>query len=416
VTEISSDDVTARALLREGDFIRFLATRWSGALGSQIQSVAMGWQIYSLARQDGSVQESALQLGWLGLASFLPLFVLALPAGWAADRHERKGILLICMAGEAITLGVLIVATANNVASVPLLLAVAVVFGASRAFFHPAASATTPMLVPRPMLARAIAWSSLGFYTTGVFGPALGGILVAISPLAAYGTGLALYLVAALNLLTVKKSTRPAAQAGSPLTLVREGLSYVWRQKIVFGAISLDLFAVLLGGATALLPVFARDVLHVGAEGFGLLRAGPAIGATIVGIYLASKPIRAHAGKYILGGVFVFGLATLVFGLSTYFPLSVAALVVLGGADMVSVYVRQTLIQLVTPDHLRGRVSAVALLFIGASNELGEFESGVVARFLGPVGAAIFGGVGAIMVVLTWAKFFPELRKADRLI
>jgi hypothetical protein len=165
-----------------------------------------------------------------------------------------------------------------------------------------------------------------------------------------------------------------------------------------------------------LLPVFARDVLHVGAEGFGLLRAGPAIGATIVGIYLASKPIRAHAGKYILGGVFVFGLATLVFGLSTYFPLSVAALVVLGGADMVSVYVRQTLIQLVTPDHLRGRVSAVALLFIGASNELGEFESGVVARFLGPVGAAIFGGVGAIMVVLTWAKFFPELRKADRLI
>jgi MFS family permease len=415
VTASTPDATTARALLAEPDFLRFLGMRWCGSLGVQIQSVAMGWQIYELARQSGDVKESALQLGWLGLASFIPLFLLALPAGWAADRHVRKKILLVCMAGEALTLGLLIFATMRGIASVPLLLAIAVLFGASRAFFQPSASAMAPMLVPRPLLPRAIAWSTLNFHTTAVLGPALGGILVAISPLAAYSAAMALYAIGALCVVFIKHETRPAAQNGSPLTLVREGLSYVWRQKIVFGAISLDLFAVLLGGATALLPVFAKDVLHVGPEGFGLLRAAPAIGSTLVGIVLATKPIRSHAGLYMLGGVFVFGAATVVFGLSTLFPLSVLALAVLGAADMVSVYVRHTLIQIVTPDHLRGRVAAVALLFIGASNELGEFESGVAARFLGPVGAAIFGGVGAMVVVLTWAKLFPDLRKADRL-
>jgi hypothetical protein len=199
------------------------------------------------------------------------------------------------------------------------------------------------------------------------------------------------------------------------LTLIREGLAYVWRQKVVFGAISLDLFAVLLGGATALLPVFARDVLHVGAEGFGVLRAAPAIGATAIGLYLAREPVRRHAGLIMFWGVAVFGAATLVFAVSEIFWLSVAALAVLGGADMLSVFVRQTLVQLVTPDPMRGRVAAVSTLFISASNELGEFESGVAARFLGPIGAAIFGGAGALFVTALWAKLFPDLRKADRL-
>jgi len=230
-----------------------------------------------------------------------------------------------------------------------------------------------------------------------------------------YSVTTALYLAAALCVFLVRGNTQPVVNPGSRWALMREGLSYVWTNKIVFGAISLDLFAVLLGGATALLPVFSRDILHAGPEGFGLLRAGPAIGATLVAAALASFPIRRHAGLIMFSGVAVFGAATIVFGLSTWLPLSVLALAVLGAADMLSVYVRQTLVQIVTPDQMRGRVAAVSSLFIGASNELGEFESGVVARFLGPVGAAVFGGVGALIVTGVWANLFPALRKADRL-
>ncbi len=224
-----------------------------------------------------------------------------------------------------------------------------------------------------------------------------------------------LYGVCALFVVSIRQNAKPQTNPGSRWQLVKEGLAYVWRQKVVFGAISLDLFAVLLGGATALLPVFARDILHVGPQGFGILRAGPAMGATVVALWLAANPIRRKAGLYMFGGVAVFGVATIVFGLSRSLWLSVAALAVLGGADMLSVYVRQTLIQLVTPDHMRGRVASVSSVFIGASNELGEFESGVVARILGPVGAAVFGGVGAVMVTGLWAWLFPDLRRADRL-
>jgi len=224
-----------------------------------------------------------------------------------------------------------------------------------------------------------------------------------------------LYGGAGLFILAIRGNAKPALNPGSRWQLMKEGLAYVWRQKIVFGAISLDLFAVLLGGATALLPVFARDVLHAGPQEFGILRGGPAIGATVVALWLAANPIRRKAGLYMFGGVAVFGAATIVFGLSKSLWLSVAALAVLGGADMLSVYVRQTLVQLVTPDHMRGRVASVSSVFIGASNELGEFESGVVARILGPVGAAVFGGVGAIAVTAIWARLFPDLRRADRL-
>ena len=406
---------SARELLRERDYLRFWGTRWTGSFASQIQSVAMGWQMYELARETRSVAESAFLVGMIGLAAFVPVLLLTLPAGEAADRYDRKKVLLLCLAGEIASVLLLAVATWRGQASVELLLVIAALFGASRAFFAPANTALGPMLVPRRLLPRAIAWNSLAWQSASIAGPAAAGFLVAASPTATYFIVFGLYVLAALLVASIRKNAQPEVQPGSRWQLMKEGLVYVWRQKVVFGAISLDLFAVLLGGATALLPVFARDVLHVGAEGFGVLRAAPAIGATLVALWLAANPIQARAGFYMFAGVAVFGLATLVFGLSKSFPLSVAALAVLGGADMLSVFVRQTLIQLVTPDAMRGRVAAVSSVFIGASNELGEFESGVVARFLGPVGAAVFGGVGALVVTGVWAWLFPDLRKADRL-
>lgn len=413
----SDDDVvpSARALLKERDYLFFWGTRWTGSFGTQIQSVAMGWQMYALARQTRSVEESAFLVGMIGLATFIPVFLLTLPAGECADRYDRKKVLLLCLTGEIASVLTLAIATVNGYASPGLLLGIAVVFGASRAFFAPANTALGPMLVPRRLLPRAIAWNSLAWQSASIAGPAAAGFLVARSAETAYFTTFALYGLSALLVLCIRGNAKPETNPGSRWQLVKEGLAYVWRQKIVFGAISLDLFAVLLGGATALLPVFARDVLHVGPEGFGILRASPAIGATIVALYLAANPIRRHAGRIMFLGVAVFGASTVVFGLSTSLWLSVVALAVLGGADMLSVFVRQTLVQLVTPDHMRGRVASVSSVFIGASNELGEFESGVVARILGPVGAAVFGGVGAMMVTGLWAKLFPDLRRADRL-
>ena len=406
---------SARALLKERDYLCYWASRWTGSFAAQIQSVAMGWQMYALARLTRNVQESAFLVGMIGLAAFIPVFLLTLPAGETADRYDRKKVLMICLTGEILTVLTLAIASWQGWASVNLLLGMGFLFGAARAFFAPASTALGPMLVPRPLLPRAIAWNSLAWQTASVAGPAAGGFLLRDTPAYAYFTTFGLYLVSFVAVALIRRNAKPVLNPGSRWALMKEGLSYVWRQKIVFGAISLDLFAVLLGGATALLPVFARDILKVGPEGFGILRSGPAIGATIVGLSLAANPIRKHAGLIMFGGVAVFGAATLVFAVSKSLWLSVAALAVLGGADMLSVYVRQTLVQLVTPDAMRGRVAAVASVFIGASNELGEFESGVVARFLGPVGAAVFGGVGALMVTALWARLFPALRQADRL-
>jgi MFS family permease len=406
---------SARALLREGDYLRFWTSRWLGSLGSQVQSVTMGWQVYEISRRTLGVGMSAFNVSLIGLVTFAPLFILALPAGETADRHDRRKVLIFCYAGETIAVTILAAASFLHFATVPLLLGVAVLFGASRAFFSPAMTALGPMMVPRELLPRAIAWNSLAWQSASIAGPALAGLLIAFSTGGAYAVTLAFYLVAAGALLTIRRNTRPAVQPGSRLDLVKEGLVYVWRSRIVFGAISLDLAAVILGGARALFPAFARDVLHVGPQGFGLLQAGPALGATMVGLYLAAHPIRRHAGLIMFVGVAVFGAATVVFGLSHLLWLSVAVLAILGGADMLSVFVRQTLIQLMTPDNMRGRVAAVSGLFISASNELGEFESGIAARFLAPVGAAVFGGVGALIVTGVWAKLFPALRKADRL-
>ena len=414
-TPLPADVPSARALLKERDYLLFWSTRWTGSFAIQLQSVAMGWQMYALARADRSVAESAFLVGMIGLAVFVPVLLLTLPAGEAADRYDRKRVLVLCLLGEIATVLALAIATARDHASPALLLVIAALFGAFRAFFAPANTALGPMLVPRALLPRAIAWNSLAWQSASIAGPAAAGFLVARSAETAYFTAFGLNVVAVVLVLSIKGNAQPEVAPGSRWQLMKEGLSWVWRQKIVFGAISLDLFAVLLGGATALLPVFARDVLHVGAEGFGILRAGPAIGATVVALWLAANPIRSRAGAIMFAGVAVFGLATVAFGLSHSLWLSVAALAVLGGADMLSVYVRQTLVQLVTPDHMRGRVASVSSVFIGASNELGEFESGIVARLLGPVGAALFGGVGAVVVTGVWAMLFPDLRRADRL-
>lgn len=416
MSESAEPDTSMRALLRQGDFVRFWFSRWTAVMAVQIQSVTIGWQIYDIARRSLDVKTSSLVLGLVGLVSFVPILFLALPAGETADRYNRRTILKFTYALEIAVVAALAAASFLHLVSVPFILGAAVLFGVARAFFAPANTALGPMLVPRELLPRAIAWQSLAWQTAAVGGPLVGGFLVAHSgPTLAYSVALGLYAVAAVMIFLIRSNAQPEVQPGSRWHLMKEGLAYVWNNKIVFGAISLDLFAVILGGATALLPVFAKDVLHVGPEGFGWLRAGPAIGAAAVAVYLASNPIRKHAGLIMFTAVGLFGVGTIIFGLSKLMWLSVAALVLLGGADMISVYVRQTLVQLVTPDHMRGRVGTVSSLFIGASNELGEFESGLVARILGPVGAAIFGGVGALVVTGLWAKLFPDLRKADRL-
>lgn len=403
------------SLLRQPAYIRFLGARFLGGLAVQAQAVTIAWQVYSIARLNNDVRQAAFAVGMIGLAQFLPLFALSLTAGETADRHDRRLIGVICMGIEILTSGALAVLAFTHLHSLWPIYGVAVCFGASRAFINPAYTALGPMLVPRSLLPRSIAWNSLSGQTATIAGPALGGMLCAISPGVSYAVSLCLYLASALALLTIRADTRPAVQPGSRWALVKEGLAYVWTNKIVFGAISLDLFAVLLGGATALLPVFARDVLHVGATGFGVLRASPAAGAALVALVLAARPIRRKAGITMFAGVAAFGAATIVFALSKNIVLSVLAMAAIGASDMLSVFVRQTLVQVTTPDAMRGRVGAVSMLFIGASNELGEFESGVVARFLGPIGAALFGGAGALIVTGLWARLFPALRKADGL-
>jgi MFS family permease len=416
VTDAPSPPATARDLLRQRDYLFFWASRWLGALGIAIQSVSMGWQVYALSRQASlSINQASFNVSLIGLITFAPLFFLALPAGMSADRYDRKRIMIGCYVAEMAPSAILAAAEMFHFASVPLLLAVAAIFGASRAFFYPALSALGPMLVPRELLPRAIAWNSLAGQFASIIGPALAGLLLAMSAAAAFQAAFFLYLAALISISCVRGVTRPRVQPGSRWALVQEGLAYVWTNKIVVGAISLDLCAVLLGGATALLPAFARDVLKVGPEGFGLLRSAPSAGAAIVAIYLSINPIRTRAGIKMFFGVALYSAATIVFGLSRTLWLSVGAMATLGAADMLSVFVRQTLVQLVTPDAMRGRVGAVTSLFVSASNELGEFRGGLVARFIGPVAAVIYGGVGSLIVTGLWARLFPALRRADRL-
>lgn len=403
-------------VFRHRDFARFCGGRFLANLGVQAHAVTIGWVVYTVARQTHSVPESAFLVGMVGLAQFLPLFAFSLVAGGVADRHDRRKVSLLCLMGDLLVVGAMALLASRPHGSLPALFALSALFGVVRAFLGPASAALGPMLVPREELPRAIAWNQLAFQSASILGPVVAGGLIAVSPSVAFlGSGAA-YLGSAALLFAIRGNTMPERQEGSRIAQIREGLVYVWTNRIVLGAISLDLFAVLLGGATALLPVFARDVLHIGPEGFGILRSSPAVGAVLMALALSRWPIRRRAGTWMFGGVAVFGVATIAFALSRWLPLSAVALAVLGAGDMVSVYVRQSLVQLATPDHMRGRVSAVSYLFIGASNELGEFETGVVARVLGPVGAALFGGIGSLAVTGLWTRLFPALRRADRLV
>ena len=398
---------------------RAFALYWTGmtliVFGSQIEAVTIGWQVYTIGRQTGTMAEAAFLVGLVGLVQFGPMFVLTLFAGSLADRISRRAIVLTAIATEALGVVGLTITALQDKPSLTAIFVIAALFGASRAFFRPAAWALMPMLVPKSEVAHGIATSSIGGEIAVIGGPGIGGLLVAVSTATAYGATAIVYLAGFVALLLIRANTTPERQTGNHLAQIREGLVYVWQSKIIFGAISLDLFAVLLGGATALLPAFASDILKVGPEGFGLLRSGPAIGAALMALGLSRWPLRRHAGARMFWAVAAFGLATIVFGLSRNLWLSVLALAALGAADMVSVYVRQTLIQIVTPDHMRGRVSSVSGLFIAGSNELGEFESGLVSRFVGPVAAVILGGIGTLIVTGAWAVMFPDLRRADRL-
>jgi len=399
------------------DFRFLWLGRLAAVLGIQIQSSALLWQVYEIARRDHPVAEASLYLGLVGLCQFLPLLAFTLPAGAMADRRDRKHTVTLSVFVEALcALGFLLMAMHGNP---PLwgLLAVAAVFGAARAFLAPASQAFLPMVVGRKALPPAIAAQSIAFQTGSIAGPALGGVIVGFSVPLAYGVTAGLFFLAIGSILLIRTSGRPPEQKQglSPLESVKESLDYVWKTKIVLGAISLDLVVVLLAGVALLTPIFARDILHVGPQGFGLLRAAFGVGALAVAVYLSRFPIVKHGGRWMFAAVAVFGLCTLTFGLSKIVWLSAAALFIGGGADMISVNIRQTLIQLATPDHMRGRVSSVSMLFIGASNELGEAYSGVAVRFLGAVGAAVFGGIGALAATGIWVKVFPSLRKADRL-
>ena len=402
-------------LIRHRDFGLY----WSGMLlvhlAVQIEAVTIGWQIYTLGRATMSIEQSAFMVGMVGLAQFLPLFALTLWAGALADRHSRRGIVMAALVVETLCVLGLVVVALEPTPAFAHIFAIAAVFGAARAFLSPAASALVPMLVPRADMPRAISLKSLSWQAAVIVGPWAGGMLCALSTAASYATAAGLYTLGLGIILLMRAKTTPERQPGSQWQQIKEGLAYTWSNKIIFGAISLDLFAVLLGGATALLPAFASDILKVGPEGFGILRSGPALGALVMALALARWPLTRRAGVRMFWAVGAFGLATIVFGLSQNMWLSVAALAVLGAADMISVYVRQTLMQIVTPDDMRGRVSSVSYLFISGSNELGEFESGVVSRFIGPVGAAIFGGIGTLGVTGLWAWMFPALRQADRL-
>jgi len=381
----------------------------------QMQAVAIGWQVYDLARQTRTVEEAAFILGLVGLAQFAPVLLLSLVGGQAADRFDRRQILIVANLVRLVA-GAALIATIYLPAptALPAIFAVAFVLGGVNAFTPAASNALYPTLVPRADLASAIAWNSLGYQVAAITGPAIGGLLFAIGGEIVYACAAAMTAAAIVAIAAAKTPKQQPATNGRGLAMTIEGLKYVRDNKIVLGAISLDLIVVFFGGATALLPVFARDILGVGAEGLGALRAAPAAGAAIVAAMLAFRPLERKVGPWMLWSVVVYGAGTLAFAFSPVFWLSAAALAVTGAADMISVYVRQSLIQFATPDEMRGRVASVSFIFISASNELGEFESGVAARFLGPVGAVILGGSVAIVTALSWFRLFPQMAKADR--
>ncbi len=399
--------------LRIGVYRHYLLARFASTIALAGMTLIIGWQMYHLARLTMSVREATFLLGMIGVAQFVPLFLLTPVTGLVADSYDRRWIARATTALMLVVATGLAIATSSDRISIPLLFVAAVAMGVARAFSGPAFSALAPNLVPREQLPTAIALSSTVWQVGTIAGPSVGGVLYAFHHSLSYAASGALYLFALLLLMLLPRVPQPAVHPDHrPLERMREGFRYVRTNRLVLASITLDLFAVLLAGATALLPVFARDILHTDSRGLGILAASMGVGAAGVALLFAWRPLKRDVGTKMLAAVAVFGVAVIVFGLSRNFWLSVGALAVAGAADMVSVYVRSSLIQLHTPDAMRGRVSAVSQLTISASNELGEAESGLLGSLIGPVAAVVVGGVGAIVVTAIWAWRYPELRLA----
>jgi MFS family permease len=400
--------------LQVRDYRLIWLARFISVAGTTAMVVVIGAQTYQIARTLYGMdeQQASFMLGLLGLTQFVPFLLLTPVAGLVADRMDRRYVAAAATGLDLLIALALALANANDVLTLPLLFALAALYGSARVFIGPSLSAIVPNVVPAELLPKAIAISSVAWQSAAVIGPALGGLMLARSHALPYWFSAVMLGLAAVSLLAIRHRAPPAAAKEPPLKLMADGAKYVWRERFLLGCVSLDLFAVLLGGATAMLPAFAYDVLHVGDEGLGIMRAAPSLGAVLVALYLGIKPISRNVGAKMLWAVAAFGLATLVFGISSNFWLSLGMLAMLGAADAISVFIRNTLVQLNTPDEMRGRVSSISGLAISASNELGEMQSGLAAAFLGPVGAVALGGAGAIIVTAIWAGLFPELMRA----
>ncbi|ANK87556.1 MULTISPECIES: MFS transporter [Rhizobium] len=396
------------AAFRHSSYTRFFFARFLLSFSQQIVSVAVGWQMYD---QTGK----AIYLGLIGLVQFLPSLLLILVTGSVADRHNRRAIAALCSLVSALcTLALLIMTATETFAPWPVF-AVLLIFGIERAFMSPAVQSLAPNLVPEHALSNAIAWNSSSWQLAAITGPVIGGLLYGVSATTAYTVAVIFSILGAALLFMIPKPEQKTTGEAKSWAMILGGFSFIRAEKVVLGAISLDLFAVLLGGATALMPIFARDILTLGPWGLGLLRAAPGLGAIVMAIFLAAYPLKHRAGLYMFIGVALFGVGTIIFGASTNTEISIAALALMGAADMVSVYVRESLIALWTPDQLRGRVNAVNMVFVGASNELGEFRAGTMASVFGAVPAVIIGGIGTLAVAAIWASSFPKLRRIDTL-
>jgi MFS family permease len=391
-------------------FTLYISARFFMVAALEMQSVAVGWQVYEITRRP-------LDLGFVGLAQFLPGILLFLVSGHAADRFNRLTVLLSTYFGFALCSCLLLEYSMRGTRSIAAIYAIMVLAGVVRSFSAPSSRAILPQLVREEHFPNAVAWNSSIFQAATIMGPALGGLIYALSrgPSAVYGTAVAAAGAAILLMLRVKLVTKPRLREPFSVKNVLAGMEYIWRQKLILGSISLDLFAVLLGGAVALLPVYASEILRTGPWGLGLLRSAPGIGAAAMALLLAYRPLNRRAGATMLWCVAGFGLFTILFGLSRSIVLSMVSLLFVGATDMVSVVVRGTLVQIATPDEMRGRVTAVDMIFIGASNEFGQFESGLTAHWFGTVPAVVLGGIGSLIVTGLWAWRFPELRNADKL-
>ena len=397
-----------RAVLKIPDVRRFITARFLFGLAIQVHDVGVGWFVYDITN-------SALALGLVGLMIFLPSLVFALVAGEVADRLPRRLIVTTAFLVMALVSAGLLACVLLDVRTPWPIYALAAVLGTARAFGMPASQALLPTLVTREDFPKVVAWTSSAWQTATIGGPALGGLLYAFGPVVVFGFACAAFAIGALAIFRVTPAPDSGPREKPSLATMLAGVRFIRSKPAILGAISLDLFAVLLGGATALLPIYARDILHTGPWGLGILRSAPAVGAAVTGLWLAHRPLQHDTGRWMFVAVAIFGVATIGFGLSTSLPLSLGFLVVLGAADMVSVFVRLTLVQNDTPDEMRGRVSAVNAVFIGASNELGGFESGALAAAIGAVGSVVVGGIGTLVVAGLWAWMFPALFRRDRL-